>query len=65
MAFKRLNDLYLIAEYCVKSEDELCPIGETCYSDEFQCRYWKQIFKNKLSNEFVVRQGNKWKAGKQ
>lgn len=63
MAFKRLDDLYLIEEYCIKPQNTPCPIGGICYSDEFQCRYWKQVFKNKASNKFVVRQGNNWKAG--
>lgn len=63
MAFIRLNDLRLIEEYCVKPNNEKCPIGEICYTDEFQCRYWKQVFENPVSNNFVVRQGNSWKAG--
>lgn len=60
MAFKRLNDLKLIDEYCCKPENEKCPICKTCYNDEFQCRYWKQIFKSINEDGFTVRQGSKW-----
>ena len=33
MAFKRLNDLRLVEEYCTKSENEKCPINQTCYDE--------------------------------
>ena len=35
MAFKRLNDLKLIEEYCCKPVNETCPIHKTCYDNEF------------------------------
>lgn len=60
MAFKRLNDLRLVEEYCTKSENEKCPINQTCYDNEFQCRYWKQIFKQPNEEGFTIRQGNSW-----
>ena len=60
MAFKRLDDLYLVKEYCTKSNIEKCPIGQTCYNDEFQCRYWKQIWKKPSEEGFTIRQGNSW-----
>ena len=60
MAFKRLNDLRLVEEYCTKPEGEKCPISETCYDNEFQCRYWKQIFKQSNEEGFTIRQGNSW-----
>ena len=60
MAFKRLNDLRLVKEYCTKSENEKCPINKICYDNEFQCRYWKQIFKQPNEEGFTVRQGNSW-----
>ena len=60
MAFKRLNDLRLVEEYCAKPENEKCPINQTCYDNEFQCRYWKQIFKQPNEEGFIIRQGNSW-----
>lgn len=58
MAFKRLNDLKLIEEYCCKPVNETCPIHNTCYDNEFQCRYWKQVWKQ--NNDFNIKQGNRW-----
>lgn len=43
MAYRKLTDLRLIKEFCCKPLDEKCPIHNTCYDDEFQCRYWRQI----------------------
>lgn len=58
MAFKRLNDLKLIEEYCCKPVKETCPIHKTCYDNEFQCRYWKQVWKQ--NDDFHIRQGSHW-----
>ena len=55
MAYHRLTDLRLIKEYCCKQENAKCPIHNTCYDDEFQCRYWKQIFKRFGANDFTVK----------
>ncbi len=60
MAFKRLNDLRLVEEYCTKSENEKCPITQTCYDNEFQCRYWKQVWQIPNEEGFTIRQGNSW-----
>lgn len=46
MGYRQLNSLRLKEEYCNKPKDKNCPIHKTCYDDEFQCRYWKQIFIN-------------------
>ena len=58
MAFKRLNDLKLIEEYCCKPVNVICPIHKTCYNNEFQCKYWKQVWKQ--NSDFNIRQGNHW-----
>ena len=60
MAFQRLNDLKLIEEYCTKPENEKCPIGKTCYNDEFQCKYFKQVWVKPTEEGFVIRQGCSW-----
>lgn len=60
VAYRRLTDLRLVKEYCCKPEGIKCPIHNYCYNDEFQCRYWKQIFKRINEEGFVVRQGNHW-----
>lgn len=46
MAYRELNSLRLKEEYCNKPKDKNCPIHKTCYDDEFQCQYWKQVFIN-------------------
>ena len=60
MSFKRLNDLKLIEEYCCKPVNENCPIHNTCYNNEFQCRYWKQVWKRHSDNFNIIRQGSHW-----
>ena len=60
MAFKRLNDLKLIKEYCCKSVNEICPICKICYDDEFQCKYWKQVWKRQGDDFNIIRQGGHW-----
>lgn len=60
MAFKRLNDLQLKEEYCVKPNTEKCPTLY-CYDNEFQCRYWKQVWEN--TDGQVIRQGSRWFNG--
>ena len=60
MAFKRLNDLRLIEEYCCKPVNVICPIHKTCYNDEFQCKYWKQVWKRQSDNLNIIRQGGHW-----
>lgn len=60
MAFKRLNDLKLKEEYCVKPNTEKCPTLY-CYNNEFQCRYWKQVWEN--MDGLVIRQGSHWFKG--
>lgn len=64
MAYKSLTDLRLIKEYCCKPSDTKCPIHNTCYNDEFQCKYWKQIFKRFDGEEFTIRQGSHWYKSK-
>lgn len=64
MAYRRLTDLRLIKEYCCKPSDAKCPIHNTCYNDEFQCKYWKQIFKKFNEKEFIIRQGHYWSKAK-
>ena len=64
MAYRRLTDLRLVKEYCCKPEGIKCPIHNTCYNDEFQCRYWKQIFEKFGEEGFIVRQGNHWYKAK-
>lgn len=64
MAYRRLTDLRLVKEYCGKLEGIKCPIHNTCYNDEFQCRYWKQIFEKFGEEGFIVRQGNHWYKAK-
>ena len=59
MAFKRLNDLRLVEEYCCKPYNKECPKHEICYDDTFQCRYWKQLFKS-TDGEQTLRVGNSW-----
>lgn len=46
MAYRELNSLRLKEEYCSKPKDKDCLIRQICYEDEFQCRYWKQVFIN-------------------
>lgn len=58
MTFKRLNDLKLVEEYCNKPYNKECPKCD-CYNDEFQCRYWKQVWE-KSNGEQVLRIGNNW-----
>lgn len=59
MSFKRLDDLRLIEEYCCKPVNKNCPIHKTCYDNEFQCRYWKQVWKQ--NDDFnIIRQGSHW-----
>lgn len=60
MAFKRLNDLKLIEEYCCKPVNEICPIHKTCYNNEFQCKYWKQVWKRHSDKFCIIRQGSHW-----
>lgn len=60
MAFKRLNDLKLIEEYCCKPVNVICPISKTCYDNEFQCRYWKQVWKRHSDDFSIIRQGSHW-----
>lgn len=64
MAYCRLTDLRLVKEYCCKPQNIKCPIRNTCYNDEFQCRYWKQIFKSPCEEGFSVRQGSHWYKAK-
>lgn len=64
MAYRRLTDSRLVKEYCCKPENAKCPIHNTCYDDEFQCRYWKQIFKRFGEDDFTVRQGSHWYKAK-
>lgn len=65
MAFKHWNSLRLIKEYCCKPKDKQCPFHQTCYNDEFQCRYWKQVFKRPSDDYFTIRQGSDWYTGVQ
>lgn len=64
MAYRKLNSLRLEKEYCNKPKDKKCPIHKTCYDDEFQCRYWKQIFSNPTQEGYTIRQGNNWYKAK-
>lgn len=58
MSYKRLNDFKLIEEYCDKPYNKECPKCP-CYNDEFQCRYWKQVWENS-EGERKLRIGNHW-----
>ena len=60
MAFKKLNDLKLIEEYCCKPVNVICPISKTCYDNEFQCKYWKQVWKRHSDDFYIIRQGGNW-----
>ena len=60
MAYVRLNDLRLIKEYCIKPKDYECKSYETCYNDEHQCRYFRQVFKRKYDDFYTIREGYKW-----
>ena len=60
MSFKRLDDLRLVKEYCCKPVNETCPIHKSCYIDEFQCKYWKQIWQRHNEDFYIIRQGNSW-----
>lgn len=63
MAYLKLNSLRLKKEYCNKPRDELCP-ARYCYNEEYQCRYWKQIFSNPTQEGYTIRQGNNWYKAK-
>lgn len=60
MAFVRLNDLRLIKECCIKPKDYECKSYETCYNNEHQCRYFRQVFKRKYDDFYTIREGSKW-----
>ena len=55
MSFKRLDDLRLVKEYCCKPANETCPIHKSCYIDEFQCKYWKQIWQRHNEDFYIIR----------
>lgn len=59
MAYRRLNDLRLIKEYCTHPDKENCQ-RLYCYNDEYQCGYWKQIFKRPFDDFYTIRQGSCW-----
>lgn len=60
MAYRSSTDLRLKEEYCCKPENVKCPIHNTCYDNEFQCRYFKQVWINPAEEGFIIRQGNSW-----
>lgn len=59
MAYKGLSDPRLIKEYCTHPDKENCQ-RLYCYNDEYQCRYWRQIFKRPIDDFYLVREGNSW-----
>ena len=64
MAFCRLTDLRLVKEYCCKPKNAKCPISNTCYNNEFQCKYFKQVWIKPTEEGFIIRRGNSWYKAK-
>lgn len=44
MAFRRLNDMVIVDEFCGIHCEDVCKLPY-CYNEEYKCRHWVQIKK--------------------